>query len=137
MSPVININPDQALSFAPLDPGTYAAQITSVSEVTSGESGNQYVWLNYTVMEEPYVGRELRAVAMLEGKGVGMFIDIINTITGSEIAYDTPEDKEAAQEALHDFNTDDLIGVDIGILVKTVPDKDGEPRIEIKRVVSL
>jgi len=126
--PSLTLNLTEAESLKPIPDGTYPARIQGFGDVTQGPK-SKYIPAILEISEGEFEGRKFYNNLPLEGKGAGITIAFINTVTGSDFDVD---DLDAL-----DIDTDDLIGEECGIILKQeeYPEGSGDMRSQIKRVV--
>lgn len=124
--PRLTLDLTEAQVFEPIPEGLYDATISDVSEPQRGPK-SAYVRVEFTISDGPHEGRKIWRNYPIEGRGAGFFIDLANKAVGAELS---PGD-------MVDFDTDDLVGAEVRILVSQTefPEGSGEFRNEVARLV--
>lgn len=128
--PRVNLSVKEAQSFAPIPDGTYPAEVTDFSDVQQGPKSS-YITAELTINDGEHSGRKMFTNLPLEGKGAGITANFIAKCTGNEV--EVGEDAEDL-----DFDTDDLIGSQVQIVIKNeeYPEGSGDFRPNVKRVLA-
>lgn len=129
MSPRINIELSEATSFKPVPDDVYLCQVQQIGSVQHGPKAS-YVEVRLEIDEGELAGRVLFTNLMVNGAAAGMFVDFVNTVTGSDHDVDELEDL--------DIDTDDLIGAACGVVTKQeeYPEGSGDFRSQVKKVLT-
>lgn len=124
--PKISLNLADAVSLKPIEEGDYVATVLEIGAVKKGPKAHFCpVKLEISDGSEAE-GRPFYINLPIEGAGAGIFVDFINKVTGSELDVDDLSDL--------DYDTDDLIGGEIILIIKTeeYPEDSGEFRSQVK-----
>lgn len=125
MSPVFDLNAEEATVFGDVEDGTYDAILAEVEGPETGPNSNYFI-LYYELQGEGVQGRKVRQIAPFTGKGAGIMLDVINKITGSDLK---PGDTIAG------LDTDDLINGQCRVIVRN-EEYEGEARPQVRRVLT-
>lgn len=126
MTPILSIDGSEAQSSKPIDPGAYEFEVESVSDAKQGAKAF-YVTTIFVCQDEPFVGRKIYHNTPINGKGAGMFIEMVSKLTGTEYDVDSVDDLE--------IDTDDLVGATCMITVRH-REYNGEMQHEVAKISS-
>jgi hypothetical protein len=120
-----------ATDFSPLPDDTYPATISDVGDIQKGPKAN-YVRVTFKISEGEYEGRKFFSNYMVDGAAAGMFIDLINKATGSDLKVDD------LREDGFELDPADIIDASVAIVLKQreYPEGSGEMRSEVKSVLA-
>lgn len=126
--PRVTIDLSEAQSRKPIPDDTYPAEITSITGPHKG-SKSQYLKVELTISEGDFAKRKLFVNLPVTGAGAGIFADFLSKVTGEEIDVDELENL--------DIDTDDLIGMEVGVQTKQkeYPEGSGEMVSEVAKVL--
>jgi hypothetical protein len=127
----LHLNLSEATDFSPLPDDTYPATLSDLGEPQKGPKAT-YVRATFTISEGEFAGRKFFSNYMLDGAAAGMFVDLINKLTGSNYTIE-----EFRQEGL-EVDPADLIDAPCAIVLKQseYPEGSGEMRSEVKSVLA-
>ncbi len=124
--PIINPDTSQALDMSPIEPGTYAAKIVDVESKLS-QAGNPMIVVKTEVMVDGKV-RVRNAFLVITGQGSYAFDQLLRA-TGFEALADQYKDPEQENP---DFDTDNLIGQEVQVVIDQGLDQNKNLRDNIK-----
>lgn len=129
MSPVIRMDLSEAVSFKPVDSGTYPAEVAEIQDTKQSEKAT-YLPIMLEITDGEAQGRKLFHNIMLSGKGAGRGAEELGRLLGEEIDPDALDEFE--------FNSDDLIGAACRIVVtqREYPEGSGEMQNDVKKILS-
>lgn len=127
--PTLNLNLSEAQSLKPIPEDTYKAVVHEFGNLTEGPKAN-YIPAIVKVAEGEHEGRTFYVNLPVDGAGAGIFVNFINKCMGTDHDVDDLDDLA--------IDTDDLLGAEIGIIIKNeeYPEDSGEIRSNVSRVVS-
>jgi len=127
--PIIYPNTSDMVDFSPIEPGPYRAKIAEVEVTTSKKSGHGMLVVKCLV---DVGGREYTrsAYVMTEGKGAGNFDQLLRACNFGSQADAIKAGGEVP------FDTDDLIGQDVVVLIKHELDQNGQTRDRIDSFIA-
>jgi len=127
--PRLHIDLSEAQSNKPLPDGIYSAAVDSFSDVQEGPKA-KYVTVGFVLTEGGHEGRKFFNNYPIEGKGAGMFADLISKLTGEDIDVDDIDEL--------DIDTDDLIGSPCALVLKQeeYPEGSNDFRSKIAKVLA-
>lgn len=126
--PLIKPDLSQALEFAALEPNTYQARVSAVEYKTS-KNGNPMIVPTFMLkVGDKEVKRQ--AYLVVNGEGAYGFGQLLRACGFTELA-DAYADKSIALADKPDFDTDDLVGHEINVVVDHTL-YNGETRDQIK-----
>lgn len=126
--PRLNIDLTDAVSFEPVDPGTYEMKVDEISAPERSEhKGTLGVWVYFKFLDEARDRRHGRPRRFYptEGKGAGFWREFWKATTGEELPLG---------EASVSVDTDDVIGTEV-IVTFTADTYEGRPTSNISDVV--
>lgn len=104
MSPILQaVNWDEIAKAEVIPPGQYATRIDKVTEKMS-QNKNQYWFVEFTITEEPLVGRKVFGNFMLDVQSLWKLRQLLEAL-GWDVS------------GLADINSDELIGQEVGVVV--------------------
>jgi hypothetical protein len=126
--PKVRMDLSEAISFKPVDAGTYPAEVVEVKDAKSSDKAT-FLPIVLEISEGEAQGRKLFHNIMLSGKGAGRGADELGNLLGEEI------DPDAMDEFA--FDTDDLIGATCQIVVsqREWPEGSGDMQNDVKKVL--
>lgn len=126
--PRVSIDLTEAQSRKPIPDDTYPAEIKQWEGPTKGPKST-YLTAILEITEGEHAGRKFYHNLPITGAGAGIFADFYSKATGEEVDVDDMEQM--------DVDTDDLIGVAIGITTKQeeYPEGSGEMQSKIVKVL--
>lgn len=126
--PRVNVNLSEAQSLKPIPEDTYLCKVAEFSDIQAGPKSS-FMTATLVVTEGEYEGRQLYTNLPIDGKGAGIFADFYSKLTGEEVDVDDLDEL--------DVDTDDLIGMEIGVVAgqREWPEGSGEFRNEVKKLV--
>lgn len=108
----------ESSSREPIDPGTYAATISNLTEKVGSSSGKPYLALELTVQDDDFDGRKVFDNVSLQENAL----------------WKLKELAEAAGVEIDDeFDTEDFLGCELSIVVDIEQREDYDPRNIVKR----
>lgn len=126
--PELKLNLSEAQSLKPIPDDTYPGVVKDFSGIESGPKA-KYITATLEISEGEFAGRKFYNNLPIEGKGAGIFVDFINK------CLDTDYDVDDLEEL--DLDTDDLLGAEVGMVIKQeeYPEGSGDFRSQIKRIL--
>jgi hypothetical protein len=126
--PILKLDLSEAQSLKPIPEDTYPATVSDISGVQEGPKA-KYIAAELKISEGDYEGRKFYVNLPIHGKGAGIFADFINKCLGTEYDVDDLEELE--------IDTDDLLGAEVGIMVKDeeYPEGSGDFRSKVSKVL--
>lgn len=126
--PRVTIDLSEAQSRKPVPDDQYLCTVKEIQGPTKGPK-SLYLTFVLEIKEGEYAGRRFYYNTPISGEGAGIFTTFLSKLTGQEIDVDELDKI--------DINTDDLLGLDIGVVTKTseYPEGSGEFRSEIKTIL--
>lgn len=112
--PIIKPDTSNAVSMENIEEGTYPAQIESVEFKTSGK-GNPMIVPSFNITVGGNV-RKRKAYLVINGEGAYGFEQLLRACHFDELA-DAYGDKSIAAADKPDFNTDDLVGQTLNVII--------------------
>lgn len=127
----LKLNLSEAQSREPVPDDTYPAEIFDISDVKKGPKAN-YVAIGFQLTEGEHAGRKFWSNFMVDGAAAGMFVDLVNKATGSDLKVD-----DLREEGL-ELDPADLIGAPVALVMKQeeYPENSGDMRSQIKSVLA-
>lgn len=124
--PRIDLDLSDVKDFAPIPDDTYPATINEISEVKQGPK-SKYVTATFEINDGEFAGRKLFRNYPISGAGAGFFTEMVNKATGVELS----------PGELTSYDTDDLIGAHLQIVVKgeEYPEGSGEFRPQVDKIL--
>lgn len=119
----------EAISFRPVDSGTYEAEVVDLQEVKQSDKAT-YLPIRLEITEGDAQGRPLFHNIMLSGKGAGRGAEELGRLLGEDIDPDSLDEFE--------FDSEDLLGAVCRIVVtqREYPKGSGEMQNDVKKVLS-
>lgn len=127
--PKIRMDLSEAISFRPVDSGTYSAEVADLQDVKQSDKAT-YLPIMLEINEGEAQGRKLFHNIMLSGKGAGRGAEDLGRLLGEDIDPDALDEFE--------FDSDDLIGAQCRIVVtqREYPEGSGEMQNDVKKILS-
>lgn len=126
--PRLKVDLSEAQSMKPVPEDNYLCTVGEISEPQEGPK-SVYVNVTYVIAEGEYEGRQLYQNLPITGKGAGIFADFYSKVTGEEVDVDDLDDL--------DIDTDDLVGLEIGVQAgqREWPEGSGDFRNEVVKLL--
>lgn len=126
--PIINPDTTEAIEMGPIEPGTYPAEIKAV-DFQMSKNGNPMIVTSFDVtVEQGKKPRPRKAWIVITGPGSYNFDQLLRA-TGFDSLADQYKDPEQANP---EFDTDNLIGQHLQLVIDNRLDEQGNKRDEIK-----
>ncbi len=125
--PRLQVNTSEAMSFEPVEPGTYECTVSKIDDPEEGPNST-FVWAYFEPEDAGILQRagNFRKTLPIDGKGAGFFREFWKAATG--------EDLPIGEEAI-DVDTDDAIGRHVIVSI-TNEEYEGRFQNVVGRVVA-
>lgn len=107
--PRLQVDLSEAQSRQALPDDTYDCKVFEISAPKKGPKSS-YVQVIFEVADGEFAGRKIYDNRPVTGEGAGMFAELYSKLTGEEVDVDEMDSL--------DIDTDDLVGLDIGVVTK-------------------
>lgn len=126
--PIINPDTSEQIDLGPIEPGTYKAKIEKVDFELSKSKGTPMIIPEFAIQVGDGKPRMRKAWIVITGPGSYNFDQLLRAC-----GFDTYADQyKDPSQANPDFDTDNLIGQDLQVVMDRKLDDKGNARDEIK-----